>query len=326
MNPDAHRPSQAVYSPAATFAAQGEIAFEWRGKLALSRQDQIAVAGGSFARQLGASLRAAGLGLLDAEPAPDGAPFAAAQDYGYGQFSARFGRIDSARLFAQVLDDAATGFVSPRYVWHQNGRYVDAFRPWIEPGGMVSVAEVLALRRHHLAAVKRLFRQADCLILTLGAGEYWLEPDTGRAFPLRPDELAGAVDPAQLLRQRPERAVVAADLALLRRQVTQLNPQLRMVLSVSPQRADEGRAGSAVLSAVRDFAAAHPEIDYFPAAEIADHHRLARWQGFAAPETGTSDAVISAFLRGYGLDNLAPQHRIGQAEGPGALGRGGAGG
>ena len=119
----------------------------YRPKFALGRDAAIATAGSCFAQHVGRALRDAGMNVLDAEPPPLACPDPVARAYGFGIYSGRYGNIYTARQLAQLIADAQAGHVDPTAIWPRAGRFHDALRPTIEPGGFVSVEEVRALRQ-----------------------------------------------------------------------------------------------------------------------------------------------------------------------------------
>lgn len=286
-----------------------------RPRFPLGPDAAVATAGSCFAQHVGRALRQAGIRLLDAEPAPQGSPPALSRAHGYGIYSARYGNIYTTRQLVQLLEDAGAGRVDPGDVWTRDGRFYDALRPAIEPGGLVSVEEVMALRRAHLAAVAELFVQTSHFILTLGLTECWRDRETGRVWPVAPGVVAGRFDPARHEFVNLGWQEVTADLTRIRALLQGLRPGMRMILTVSPVPLTATATGGHVLpastrskavlrAAAGEFAETHADVDYFPAYEIVAHP--AARQKFYHPnlrevtQAGV-EAVMGVFLASYGI-------------------------
>lgn len=246
----------------------------------ITPETAVATAGSCFAQHIGGWLRKSGIKVLDAEPAPALMSDEAAHAFGYRLFSGRYGNIYTARQLRQLLDDVATGSVSSRFVWETDrGRYVDAFRPTVEPDGLATAAEVLLHRDYHLEKTAQMLRQTDLFVFTLGLAETWVDRSTDRAFPVCPGIAGGAFDPEAhaLAEFRPND--VYADLVAIRTALQRFNPGMRLLLTVSPVPLTATATGAHVLaattaakaclrsaaeSAYKDFA----DIDYFPSYEL----------------------------------------------------------
>lgn len=285
----------------------------YRPKFPLGPDDAIVTAGSCFAQHVGRALREAGVNVLDAEPAPRGCPPAVARAYGYGVYSARYGNIYTTRQLVQLLRDARDGRMAE--VWQRDGRFHDALRPTIEPGGFASEAEALALRRQHLDAVRDLFSRATHLILTLGLTECWADRATGRVWPTCPGVVAGRFDPGRHQFLNLGFADVLADLEQARALLHEMRPGMRMVLTVSPVPLTATASGGhvlaastrskAVLRAAADaFAEAHGDVDYFPSYEIvtnpAARGRFFRPNLREVTAEGV-ETVMRCFLAAHGL-------------------------
>ena len=320
VHPYADLPPQAFWRNGVAKSNPALIDAVYTPKFRVDADDSIATAGSCFAQYVGRRLKRAGLDVLDAEPAPKAAAEATARDYHYGIYSARYGNIYSARHFVQLLRDADADFVDPAYVWDRNGRSFDAFRPMIEPDGFASVAEALAMRRNHLAAVRDLFTRASCVFFTLGLTECWVERRTGRVFPTCPGVVAGHYDPALYDFLALGHDDVLADLADLHALLRALRPEGKLILSVSPVPLTATVSGQHVLvastqskavlrAAAGAFAASHDDVDYFPSYEIVTNP--AAMGSFFRPnlrdvsDRGV-DAVMTAFFAAQGLHDQGP--------------------
>jgi hypothetical protein len=96
--------------------------------------DKVATAGSCFAQQIARSLRDGGLNYHVAERPDDGMSEAEARRRNFGVFSARTGNIYTARQLVQLFHEAFGRRRPAETAWRRgDGRFVDAFRPRIEP-------------------------------------------------------------------------------------------------------------------------------------------------------------------------------------------------
>ena len=164
--------------------------------LTLARTDKVATAGSCFAQHIARHLRTSGFDFLVTESAHPIVPAAVAERHGYGQFSARYGNIYTARQLLQLFDRAYGDFTPIEDSWPavDDVRVVDPFRPTIEPGGFASEAEMRADRAHHLGRVRAMFETLDIFVFTLGLTEGWVSTADGAVFPLCPGVSGGLFD------------------------------------------------------------------------------------------------------------------------------------
>ena len=200
----------------------------------LSRHDRVATAGSCFAQHISRALAAAGCHFLVTET---GAPLTpdAAEQRGFGVFSARYGNIYSGRQLVQLFDRAYGTFAPRDGAWRRpDGRFVDPFRPRVEPAGFASVAQLEADRNAHLAAVRTLFEELDVFVFTLGLTETWHSREDGAVYPLAPGIAGGAFDPARHAFANASVADVVGDLQRFVAQLRSVNARARVILTVSP--------------------------------------------------------------------------------------------
>ena len=278
-------------------------------KFTLPRTAKIASAGSCFGQRLAERLPGLGLDCLVAEPA--GAPF-----------SARWGTIYNVLHLQQLLERALERFVPLERAWPTaEGRFIDPFRPSIEPAGFATPDAVEEDRRRHLAAVRRLFAHLDVFIFTLGLTEYWSDVRDGAVFPMCPGRGRGVFDPERYVHANagvPETcAALDAFLALL----GEINPGARVVLTVSPvpiaatlEPMHVVRASvltkSVLKVAAEAVAASHHNVDYFATYDMVTAN-LGGETLYAADGrhvVGTvADRVTRLFAASYfGFDDATP--------------------
>lgn len=256
----------------------------YRPKWALSKSDRIVTAGSCFAQHVGRALRANGFTVLDAEPAPVGLDPARHGENGFGMYSARYGNIYTTRQLRQLMDEAWDGPRDFDAIWTKGDRFHDALRPNVDPKGLASPQAVKEARAAHLAAVKGVFSQADVFVFTLGLTEAWVHKASGQVYPTAPGTVAGLFDPATHGFVNFRAAEVRADLVAALSRLKAINPDLRVLLTVSPVPLTATASGNHILTAstwsksvlravAGELAEDFPEVDYFPSYEIVTSTR-----------------------------------------------------
>jgi hypothetical protein len=200
----------------------------------IGAQDRVATAGSCFAQHIARRLQAVGFNyfIAEDEPALDAA---ARRARNYGIFSARFGNLYTARQLLQLLRRAYGRFAPAETAWvRPDGRLADPFRPNIEPEGFADLAALEADREQHFAAVRRMFEQADVFVFTMGLTEGWRSRADGAVFPVAPGVTAGDYDPARHEFVNFGVAETGADMRAFLVELRAVNPQVKVLLTVSP--------------------------------------------------------------------------------------------
>jgi hypothetical protein len=251
--------------------------------LPLSLADRFATAGSCFAQHIGRNLAARGAAWLDREPAPDFLPPEDRARFGYGLFSARYGNIYTARQLLQLAREALGERIPRERVWRKDERHYDAQRPSVDPVGLASHDEVLALREQHLAVFAGLLAELDVFVFTLGLTEAWQSREDGTVFPMAPGVLCGAYDPAVHAFANFDALAVHEDLAAFHALLKSVNPEARLLLTVSPVPLIATASPEHVLvattysksvlrAAAGSLAARLPDCHYFPSYELIASH------------------------------------------------------
>lgn len=248
-------------------------------KFPVGESDAVATAGSCFAQHIARNLRLNGFNVVDAEPAPGILSTSAAEKFGFGVYSARFGNIYYVRQMLQLVQEAL-GEREPRnWIWTKGGRYYDALRPSVEPEGLDSPESVKEHRDQHLAAVRRMLKSATVLVYTFGLTEGWVDGASGTVFPTAPGTICGDFDPDVFHFKNFDYAEVLSDFQELRLLLHKYNPELKFIVTVSPvalaATATDDHVlvatsySKAVLRAVTgELARLYADVDYFPSFEI----------------------------------------------------------
>lgn len=195
-------------------------------RFALHRSDRVATAGSCFAQNVAKYLRAAGsVQVIESEPLRAEDPV----------FSGRFGNIYTARQLVQLFDEAMSGAPDPdcAATRREDGRFVDVNRPFMEPEGFDSAEAVLAARAGHVAAIRPVFTDPAVFVFTLGLTEGWVNPRSGRVYPVCPGVYSddAALDYAFHNFSYEE---VLEDMMRFVSRLTAVNPGVKVLLTVSP--------------------------------------------------------------------------------------------
>lgn len=245
----------------------------------IEKTDRIATAGSCFAQHIARNFRQREYRVLDTEPAPRLLPLDLAARFGYGLYSARYGNIYTSRQLLQLLQEAFEGRDPGAIVWERDGRYFDALRPNVEPGGLASAQEVLKHRAAHLAKVVKLFRQTDVFVFTFGLTETWVDIESGTVFPTAPGTIAGSFYAERFAFLNLDHRDVWRDFVAVRRILKEINPEMRILITVSPVPLTVTATDNHILAAtiysksvLRAVAGQlydkFPDVDYFPSYEI----------------------------------------------------------
>ncbi|MEQ1407365.1 GSCFA domain-containing protein [Neorhizobium sp. Rsf11] len=203
--------------------------------LKISAGDKIATAGSCFAQHIASRLQKKGFFYLVSETAPEGLSETQAKERNYGVFSARYGNVYTTRQLVQLFDRAMGTFVPEDSIWsHPVAGFVDPFRPQIEPAGFPNARSVTESREEHLHAVRRVLREADVFVFTLGLTEAWRSKKDGAVFPLAPGVAGGLFDPTLYEFVNFTAPEVAADLIEFIEKLRGINSRCRVLLTVSP--------------------------------------------------------------------------------------------
>lgn len=221
------------WSRAMTWPPPGRIDPVTRSAEILS-DAKVSTIGSCFAQHLAKHIKSSGLNYYITENAPPGMTEEKAREQNYGVFSARYGNVYTVRQAVQLFDRAFGEFRPKDDVWPRGERFVDAFRPQIEPDGFPTPYDVRAAADGHLACVRRVFTESDWLVFTLGLTEAWRSRADGAVFPIAPGVAGGSFDPSLHEFVNFSAAEVQADLALFITKIRRINPTLRILLTVSP--------------------------------------------------------------------------------------------
>ena len=206
-----------------------------RSGFTLSLSDKVATAGSCFAQHISRTIQQNGFNYFVSETGDTGCNAEERQKRNYGVFSARFGNIYTARQLTQLFERAYGTFIPSDQYWVRgDGKFVDPFRPQVEPDGFTSVERLENDRVEHFAAVREMFEHLDFFVFTLGLTESWHSRVDGAVFPLAPGVVAGEMDFNRYEFVNFAVSDVVTDMQAFIVRLLEVNPKARIVLTVSP--------------------------------------------------------------------------------------------
>jgi len=188
-----------------------------------------------------------------------------------------FGNIYTPRCFLQWLDIEATN-QHQHSIHKENQHYFDLLRPSFRPKGFDSEQSLINAR---IAASKELtdsLKNTDILIFTLGLTEAWQDKN-GIFYPSCPGVIAGEFNPDIHSFHNFNYTEIKQDLETIAKQLKNINPQIKLILTVSPvpltaTATDKhilvaNQYSKSVLRAVAgNLTDNNPHFSYFPSYEI----------------------------------------------------------
>ncbi|MEX0409755.1 GSCFA domain-containing protein [Aquibium sp. LZ166] len=228
-------PAKAFWRRSVAALPMAEVDPVGRFDLRITPQSRVATAGSCFAQHIARHLSRTGFDYMVAEPGHPILPEVLRAAHGYGTFSARYGNIYTSRQLRQLVDRSWDRFQPTEAPWlDSDGTVRDPFRPAVQPGNFISVAEMEADRRQHLTAVRGMFETLDVFVFTLGLTECWISSEDGAVFPICPGVEGGTFDPARYVFHNLTVEEVVADMQAVVDHLAAVNPSAQVVLTVSP--------------------------------------------------------------------------------------------
>jgi hypothetical protein len=248
-------------------------------KFVISPTDKVATMGSCFAQHISRHLMRRGLSYFVTEHGDPSMPPEELAARNFGVFSARYGNVYTVRQAVQLFDRAFGRFSPQESAWESGDGFVDPFRPQIEPNPLCSIDDVDRSRSEHLKTVRRLFTEADVLVFTLGLTETFMSKLDGSVFPIAPGVSGGSFDPDRYRFVNFSVTEVIDDLRSFVHNVREVNPDVRLILTVSPVpliATYEPRhvlvsttiSKSILRVAAHEISSTYDFVEYFPSYEI----------------------------------------------------------
>ena len=248
----------------------------------IAPHDRVATGGSCFAQEIAQRLQKSGFLYYLAEQPPEGMSAAEALRRNYAMYSCRYGNLYTTLQFRQLIDRAYGRFQPQIDVWThaKTGRYLDPFRPRIEPDGWATADDMRADREKHLAAVRNMLETMDVFVFTFGHTETWRHKPDGAIMQMAPGVDGGTWDPDTYEFYNMTVSEVVREFLACVDMIRDVNPNVRIVLSVSPvgiiatyenrHVIESNSAVKAILRAAADeVVRSRPNIAYFPSFDLA---------------------------------------------------------
>jgi len=240
--------------------------------------EPVASAGSCFASNLVPFLEGAGFQYLRTESRHPAFSNVRPENLGYENFSAAYGNIYTPRQLLQLLRRCLGSFKPAEDRWHTDAGVIDPFRPGLRYHALTD-REFDLLSAQHLRAVRRVFQEAKVFIFTLGLTEAWVSRLDGAVFPACPGTIAGTFDEARHAFVNFSVHEVTSDLDAFVTELSAVNREVRIILTVSPVPLVATATGKHVLTSstyskavlrasAEEIVERHAVVSYFPAFEI----------------------------------------------------------
>jgi len=245
----------------------------------ITKEDKIATAGSCFAQHIARFLAQSGYNYLVTEQGHPLLSDETLHEYNYGTYSARYANLYTTRQLYQTLLRAYGEFVPKERVWRDGDRYIDPFRPFIQPKGFSSATEFEADQAAHFRAIRKMVETLDIFVFTLGLTEAWQSTQDGAVFPVAPGCGAGRHDSQKHAFVNFSVGEVLEDLRAAVKFIQAKNPGARFLLTVSPVPliatyeqqhvlVSTTYSKSVLRVAAEMLKQEDPHVDYFPSYEI----------------------------------------------------------
>lgn len=275
----------------------------------LQQGQKVASAGSCFASNLVPYIEKAGFEYIRCEPIPKSMGGASGDNFGYNNFSARYGNIYTPRQALQLLHRAMGNFRPVESYWVSDEGIVDPFRPGLKYRASC-IDEYMAILKSHLSRVIAAIESADVFVFTLGLTESWLSVADGAVFPACPGTISGKYDSDKHFFHNFSVSEILTDTSELIELLQYINPSIKIILTVSPVPLVATFTNNHVLSAsiysksvlrvcAEEMVSKYSCVDYFPAYELItgpqapyDFYESDRRE----PSKEAIDYVMSTFL------------------------------
>jgi hypothetical protein len=166
-----------------------------------------------------------------------------------------------------------------------------------------------------------MLTHTDVFVFTLGLTEFWMDATDGVVYPVAPGVVAGTFDPKRHVFHNQTAAEVVEDLSYFIKEVLQINPEIRFLLTVSPVPLAATAVSRHVLSsttysksvlrvAAQEVADDNTSVDYFPSYEVITgaYNRGSYYaENLRDVVEGGVDHVMKLFFKHYAsLGNASP--------------------
>lgn len=199
-------------------------------------------------------------------------------------FSANYGNIYTVRQALQLIGEITGKRGCSDKAWRLQNGFVDPLRPNVFETPVSEIDQIGELRKDHLKAVEKAFKELDILVFTLGLTEAWQVNECGTVLPVAPGVVGGDYTPKKYSFANFTYREIVSDLEKFCTALRDIRKgrDFKLILTVSPvpltatyedQHVLQSTTYSkAVLRAVAgDFVSLNEYADYFPSFEIINN-------------------------------------------------------
>lgn len=210
----------------------GDLSITPDERVSLGPDDKVVSAGSCFAARIANFIRSSGITYLfdDDRVVSDSDVVREESD---AIFSLRYGNIYTTRHLLQLLHRVVGDkLIEPPVAFDGAGRYRNLFRP-----SVLSYDSVETLRQDdiaHIGNIKTFLERATVFTFTLGLTEQWIDKESGITFPSAPGCGFGEYDESKHVFHNSTVEEVAAELRESIDLLQRINPELSIILTLSP--------------------------------------------------------------------------------------------
>jgi hypothetical protein len=199
----------------------------------IRKGDNVGSAGSCFAGNIIPYLEDAGFNYVRKTIIPEGLKTAYQENFNYHTFSAAYGNVYTARHLLQLIQMALGLFKPHEDRWYVDGKVLDPFRPGLRFTASNDI-EFDKLNSQYLVSVIAAFKQMDVFVFTLGLTEAWVSSLDGAVFPACPGTISGEFNSEQHVFKNYSASEIKNDLTETFALLRGINPNLKVILTVSP--------------------------------------------------------------------------------------------
>jgi hypothetical protein len=280
-------------------------------KFMISADDRFFCMGSCFARNIEEHLIYLGIDVLSKRI------FCPAEEYP-GRINAFVNKFSTHSMANEVEWVAEPPQFDAQFFTESDAGWNDLqLSPGIPP---VTFERVVERRRYLTSEYFNRVRDATVLILTLGLDEVWHDSLTNRHLNAAPSFFSVRREPSRYSMKITDAVENIAQLEKIYAAVRSINPEVRMVVTVSPVPMSATFSGDDVLVAnvrskstlrvaAESFAQSHDAVDYFPSFDMVSmspRHRAYEGDGLHV-ENAVVGEIMQSFIRLYmGLERVSP--------------------
>lgn len=248
-------------------------------KFKILKTDKVSSAGSCFAQHISKSLSEQGFNYFVTEDG-QALPPEEKKERQFGVYSARYGNIYTSLQLLQLVEESLNNEERSGIVLRRDdGKFIDALRPRIEPNGHKDPDEVLKSRHSHLECVEKIFKETDVFIFTLGLTECWKSSVYDTVYPIHPGAIIQNIALKDYEFVNLSVFDVIEQMNSVLKHLKTLNPKIRVLLTVSPVPLIATYSGehiavantyskSTLRIACHEITRKHDWVDYLPSYEV----------------------------------------------------------